>query len=71
MPIIVATHEADIRRTVVLGQPGKIICKTLSQKYPIQKSSGIVTQVIDCLLRKHKSLSSNPSTSKNNNSLKK
>jgi hypothetical protein len=27
-PVILATWEADIRRTVVLGQPGQIILKT-------------------------------------------
>jgi hypothetical protein len=31
-PVIPATWEADIRRIVVQGQPGKIVCKTPSPK---------------------------------------
>jgi hypothetical protein len=34
---ILATQEAEIRRTIVQSQPGKIVCKTLSQKNPSQK----------------------------------
>jgi hypothetical protein len=34
VPIILATQEAKIRRTVVQSQPGQIVGKTLSQKYP-------------------------------------
>jgi hypothetical protein len=32
MPIILTTWEAEIRRMVVQGQPGKIILKTPSPK---------------------------------------
>jgi hypothetical protein len=32
MPLILATQEAEIRRIIVQSQPGKIVCKTLSQK---------------------------------------
>jgi hypothetical protein len=39
MPIILANWKAEIRRIVVQGQPGLIIVhKTLSRKYPTQKS---------------------------------
>jgi hypothetical protein len=32
MPVILATQEAESRRTVVQSQPKQIVCKTLSQK---------------------------------------
>jgi hypothetical protein len=51
--VILATQEAEIRRIVVQSQPGQIICKTLSRKYPKQK--GLVEQL------KVKALSSSPS----------
>jgi hypothetical protein len=35
--IILATHEAEIRRIAVLGQPEQIIHETLSQKKIIKK----------------------------------
>jgi hypothetical protein len=37
LPVILATHEAEIRRIKVLSQPGQIVCKILSQKIPITK----------------------------------
>jgi hypothetical protein len=36
-PVIPATREADIRRTVVRSQPGQIVQETLSQKTPHKK----------------------------------
>jgi hypothetical protein len=36
MPVILATQEAEIRRTVQ-SQPGQIVCETLSRKYPSKK----------------------------------
>jgi hypothetical protein len=62
MPVILATQEAQIRRTIVQSQPGQIVRKTLSQKVPNRKSAGRVAQVVEFLSRKHKTLSSNPST---------
>jgi hypothetical protein len=52
MPLILATQEAEIRRIIVQSQPGKIVCKTLSQKKTtttttkktMQKRAGGVTQ---------------------------
>jgi hypothetical protein len=32
VPVILATQEAEIRRTVVRSQPGQIVLETLSQK---------------------------------------
>jgi hypothetical protein len=32
MPVILATQEAEIRRTAIQSQPGKIVHETLSQK---------------------------------------
>jgi hypothetical protein len=37
MPVILATQEAEIRRIVDWSQPGQIVHKTLSWKYPSQK----------------------------------
>jgi hypothetical protein len=37
MLVILATWEAEIRRTVVWNQPRELAHKTLSQKYSIQK----------------------------------
>jgi hypothetical protein len=37
MSVILATQEAEIRRTEVQSQPWLIVHKTLSRKYPPQK----------------------------------
>jgi hypothetical protein len=37
IPVILATQEAEIRRISVRSQPGQIVHKTLSPKYPTQK----------------------------------
>jgi hypothetical protein len=37
MPIILAMQKAEIRRIEVQSQPGQIVHKTLSQKYPTHK----------------------------------
>jgi hypothetical protein len=44
MPVIPATQEAEIRRIWVQSQPRKIVYGTLSQKYPVQKRAGGMTQ---------------------------
>jgi hypothetical protein len=36
-PVILATHEAEIRRIMVGSQPGQTVHKTLSRKNPSQK----------------------------------
>jgi hypothetical protein len=36
-PVIPATQEAEIRRTVVQSQPRQIVCETQSQKIPSPK----------------------------------
>jgi hypothetical protein len=46
MPIILATQEADIRRTMVQSQPEQIVQEILSRK-PLQKRSGEVAQGVD------------------------
>jgi hypothetical protein len=46
------------------GQPRQIVCKTLSQKYPIRKRDGGVVQVVECLHSKYEALSTNFSTTK-------
>jgi hypothetical protein len=45
-PIILDTKEAEIRRINVRSQPGQIVFKTLSQKYPTQNKAGGVAQVV-------------------------
>jgi hypothetical protein len=47
---------------MVRGQPGQIVCKTLSGKYSTQKRAGGVVQVVEQLPSKSKALNSNPST---------
>jgi hypothetical protein len=47
MPIILTTQEADIRKITVRSQPRQIVCKTLSQKYPSQKTAGGAAQDVD------------------------
>jgi hypothetical protein len=59
--VILATWETEIRRIMVQSQPGQIVWEILSQKYPIQKRTGRVTQMVDCLPTKCKALSSNTS----------
>jgi hypothetical protein len=36
-PVILATQEAETRQITVQSQPWKIVCETLSEKYPTQK----------------------------------
>jgi hypothetical protein len=43
-PVILATHEAEIRRLVVQSQPGKIVYETLSQKTLHKNRTGVVAQ---------------------------
>jgi hypothetical protein len=46
MFVILAIQEAEIRRFVVQRQPGQIVLKNLSQKYPTQKRAGRVAQIV-------------------------
>jgi hypothetical protein len=43
-PVILATQEAEIRRTTVQSQHRQIVCETLPQKHPSQKRAGGVAQ---------------------------
>jgi hypothetical protein len=36
-PVTLATQKAEIRRITVQGQPGQMVCETLSGKNPSQK----------------------------------
>jgi hypothetical protein len=49
-PVILATWEVEIRRISVQVQPGQIVLKTLFQKYPTQKMTGRVDQVVEHLI---------------------
>jgi hypothetical protein len=64
MAIILATQEAQIRRIAVQSQAGKIVHKTLFQKYPTQTKPGGVAQGIKQLPSKREALSLNSSTAK-------
>jgi hypothetical protein len=44
VPIILATQKAELRRITVQSQPGKIVCKTLSQQTLHKNRAGGVTQ---------------------------
>jgi hypothetical protein len=44
MPVVLATQEAEIRRTVVQNQPKHTVTETLSQKHPTQKTTGGVAE---------------------------
>jgi hypothetical protein len=60
--VILATQEAEIKRTAIQSQPWRIVHKILSQKYPSQKRAGRtgdVAQVVERLLCKREALSSN------------
>jgi hypothetical protein len=46
-PIILATQEAEIKRTAVQSQPREIVHKTLFRKKKSQKRAGKVAQGID------------------------
>jgi hypothetical protein len=59
VPIILPTQEAEIRRIMVLSQPGQIVWETLPWKSPSQKRAGGVAQGIGPEF--------NPSTAKNKN----
>jgi hypothetical protein len=64
MPIIPATWEAEIRRILVQGQAGQIVCETPISKIARAKWTESAAQVVECLLCKCKALSSNHSPTK-------
>jgi hypothetical protein len=63
MPVILATQEAEIRKTAVQGQPRQIVRETLSQKLKTQKRTGVAQMVVH-LSSKCEALSLNPNTTK-------
>jgi hypothetical protein len=60
------TWEAEIRRTVIQGQPGQTVHKTLSPISRITRAkwTGGVVQTMEYLLCSCEALSSNPSPTK-------
>jgi hypothetical protein len=63
-PIILTTEEAEIRRTAVRGQPRGNSLRDPISKITTAKWTRSVTQVIEHLLCKCESLSSNSSPTK-------
>jgi hypothetical protein len=59
-----ATQEAEIRRTVVRGQPRQIVREPLSRENTSQKVAGGVAQGVEHLPSKCEALSANPCTTK-------
>jgi hypothetical protein len=47
MLVILATQEAETSRIIVQSQSRQIILEILSQKYPTQKRTGSVAQVVE------------------------
>jgi hypothetical protein len=64
MPVIPATQQAEIKRTAVQSQPRQIVPEPLSWKYPLQKRSGRVAQVVQHLPSKREAPSPDPSAAK-------
>jgi hypothetical protein len=58
MSVILVTLEAEIKRSWFEASPDKIVCKTLSQKYPTQKRAGRVSQMVERLPKMCEALSS-------------
>jgi hypothetical protein len=53
-PVILATQEAEIRRTAVQSQPGQIVCEILPQKKKkSQKRAGGVVQGVGSEFKPH------------------
>jgi hypothetical protein len=63
--MILATWEAEIGKTTVQGQSGKIVQETSISKITRAETGGVV-QAVELLLCKHEALSSNPSPTKKN-----
>jgi hypothetical protein len=62
--VILATQEAEIRRSEVQSQPKQVVLDTHLENTPHKKRAGGVDQVVQCLPTKLEALSSNPSTTK-------
>jgi hypothetical protein len=58
-PVTISTWEAVIWRTMVLGQPGQIVCETPISKITRANWTGGVAQAVEHPLCKYKTLSSN------------
>jgi hypothetical protein len=58
IPVILAIQEAEIGRIEVQSQPRQTVLKNLSQKYPTQKRTGGMAQVVEHLPSKHEALNS-------------
>jgi hypothetical protein len=63
-PVILATQEAEIRRTEVRSPSKEIVQETLSLKNPLQKSFGGVAQTVGPLPSKREALGSIPTAAK-------
>jgi hypothetical protein len=59
-----STWEAEIKRAVVQDQPGQKVNETPISEITRAKWTGGVAQVVECMLCKHRALSTNPSPTK-------
>jgi hypothetical protein len=62
--VIPATWEAEIRRIVVRGQPGQMVCRTPISKITIPKWTEGMAQVVELLFCECRALSSKPGPTK-------
>jgi hypothetical protein len=65
-PVILATWEAEIERTVVWGQLRQIVCETPITKLTRTKWIVGVAQGVQCMLWKQEGLNSSPSSTTTN-----
>jgi hypothetical protein len=64
-PLNLGSLRGESVRTMALDQCEQTVSETPISKIAMAKWTGAVAQVVECLLCKHKALSSNPNPTKN------